>query len=55
MTKRTQESRRESREFDYDQDDTLREIGEERDFASVDDDEAETAADRRRDPLRTPH
>jgi len=42
------------RDFDYDEDDTLREIGEDRDFAPVDDDETEVS-DRRRDPLRMPH
>ncbi|HUJ15111.1 MAG TPA: hypothetical protein VL284_15095 [Thermoanaerobaculia bacterium] len=45
------EPRRNSLEFD--DDDTLREVGEERDFAA-DDDEADPA-DRRRDPLRLPH
>jgi hypothetical protein len=42
------------RDYEYDEDDTLREIGDERDFADVDDDQVEPA-DRRRDPLRMPH
>ncbi|HEY6842784.1 MAG TPA: hypothetical protein VI391_01345 [Thermoanaerobaculia bacterium] len=55
MTKQAQEeSRRTRRDYDYDEDDTLREIGDEHDFAPVDDDEAELA-ERRRDPLRVPH
>ncbi|HJT15781.1 MAG TPA: hypothetical protein VJ853_00260 [Thermoanaerobaculia bacterium] len=48
------ESRRLRRDLNDDEDDTLREIGEEHDFAPVDDDEVEIA-DRRRDPLRLPH
>jgi hypothetical protein len=36
-----------------DEDDTLTEVGEERDFGDLDDET--DAADRRRDPLRMPH
>jgi hypothetical protein len=38
---------------DIDEDDTLTEVGEDRDFGDLDDET--DAADRRRDPLRMPH
>ena len=38
---------------DMDEDDTLTEVGDERDFGDLD--EETDAADRRRDPLRMPH
>ena len=38
--------------FDFDEDDTLREVGEDHDFEA--DDEVDPA-ERRRDPLRQPH
>ena len=40
------------RRFDLDEDDTLREVGEDHDFEA--DDEIDPA-ERRRDPLRQPH
>lgn len=44
---------RRNRARDLDDDDTLTEVGEERDFEDLDDET--DAADRRRDPLRMPH
>ena len=54
MTKQAEHESRSRRDFDDDEDETLREIGNDHDFAPVDDDEVEIA-DRRRDPLRLPH
>ena len=50
-TARDDESRHRGR--DIDEDDTLTEVGEDRDFTDLD--EETDAIDRRRDPLRTPH
>jgi len=47
-----QQRRSSAREFD--EDDTLTEVGEEHDFVDLDDD-ADHPSDRRRDPLRMPH
>ena len=47
------EERRGKQARDYDEDDTLTEVGEERDLSDFDDEV--DAADRRRDPLRMPH
>ena len=44
---------RKSPQFDSDEDDTLREVGEDKEF-ELDEDELDPA-DRRRDPLRQPH
>jgi hypothetical protein len=44
---------RKSHNFDSDEDDTLREVGEDKEF-ELDDDEVD-AAERRRDPLRQPY
>jgi hypothetical protein len=44
---------REYRALDPDEDDTLREVGEDHEF-EIDDDELDPV-DRRRDPLRQPH
>jgi len=43
---------RKSHQFDSDEDDTLREVGEDHDFEL---DEELDPAERRRDPLRQPH
>ena len=51
-TARTDEGRLKSAR-DIDEDDTLTEVGEDRDFGDPDDET--DALDRRRDPLRMPH
>jgi len=53
-TAKEETRRAQSRPGDLDEDDTLNEVGEEHDFAPIDDEERD-AADRRRDPLRIPH
>lgn len=53
MTNKTPEESRRNSARDVDEDDTLTEVGEERDFGDLD--EETDAADRRRDPLRLPH
>jgi len=50
--KNSDEARRNSAR-DIDEDDTLTEVGEERDFGDLDDEV--DSIDRRRDPLRTPY
>ena len=47
------ENRKSGTQFDSDEDDTLREVGEDHDF-ELDDDELDSP-ERRRDPLRQPH
>jgi hypothetical protein len=50
----TRSENRKSHQFDSDEDDTLREVGEEKEFELDGDDEVD-AAERRRDPLRQPY
>jgi hypothetical protein len=49
----TTDEERLNRARDIDEDDTLTEVGEDRDFSDPDDET--DALDRRRDPLRMPH
>ena len=54
MANKNSEEARHNRARDInDEDDTLTEVGEEHDFGDLD--EETDAADRRRDPLRTPY
>ena len=53
MTNKNSDEARRNSAGDVDEDDTLTEVGEERDFGDLDDET--DAADRRRDPLRMPH
>jgi hypothetical protein len=52
-TAKWDERKRSSKSSDIDEDDTLREVGEEHDLMDLDDD-ADHPSDRRRDPLRQP-
>lgn len=53
MTNKNSDEARQNSARDIDEDETLTEVGEERDFGDFD--EETDAADRRRDPLRMPH
>ena len=53
MANRNSDEARRNSARDLDEDDTLTEVGDEQDFGDLD--EETDAADRRRDPLRTPH
>lgn len=53
MANTANDERRGKRSYDIDEDETLREVGEDHDFGDIDDEL--DAADRRRDPLRIPH
>lgn len=53
MANKNSDEARHNSARDIDEDDTLTEVGDERDFGDLD--EETDAADRRRDPLRMPH
>jgi predicted nucleic acid-binding Zn-ribbon protein len=52
-TTRNDDESRANRAREFDEDDTLSEVGEEHDFEALEDET--DIADRRRDPLRMPH
>ncbi len=53
-TAKSEERHTKRRNYNIDEDETLREVGEDRDLIDYED-EPDAAADRRRDPLRMPH